>query len=196
MEIVNRDELRIRKDSFRSKILKGDVFIHPTDTVYGIGCNAMDETAVDKVRKIKERFPEKPFSVIAPSIDWIKENCVIDKAGEDWLAKLPGPYTLILELKDAAKIPPVVNSGRRSIGVRFPDHWITEVIAEINTPIITATANKRGRDFMTTLEDLDSDIHTKTDFIIYDGEKPGKPSTLVNLAGEEIETSQPRDIVW
>lgn len=195
MEIVNKDELRLRNDTFKTKILKGDIFIHPTDTVYGIGCNAMDEVAVKKIREIKNRSADKPFSVIAPSINWIKENCVIDTTAEEWLGKLPGPYTLILELKSDARIPPVVNSGKRSIGVRFPDHWIIDIIKDSNTPIITATANKAGEDFMTSLDDLDSDVQTKTDFLIYEGQKPGKPSTLVNLAEEDINSRKVREII-
>ena len=61
----------------KSEILAGKVFIYPTDTIYGIGCNALDVEAVGRIKDIKGRDKDKPMSVIAPSIDWIKENCVV-----------------------------------------------------------------------------------------------------------------------
>jgi L-threonylcarbamoyladenylate synthase len=166
MEILNQDEVKLKKEVLSARIRRGHVFIHPTDTIYGIGCSALDENAVQKVRDIKNRVPEKPFSVIAPSKDWIRENCEIDEEGEKWLSKLPGPYTLILKLKKGAKIPKNVNSGRKSLGVRIPDHWLSQLVSHSGIPVITASANKRGNEFMTSMEDLDLEVKSKLDFII------------------------------
>ena len=90
-------------------MIKGAVFIHPTDTIYGIGCNAEVSSAVRKVRQLKARATN-PFSVIAPSLEWINENCVVTKEADEWLEKLPGPYTLILKLKNNC-VARSVNSG-------------------------------------------------------------------------------------
>ena len=76
------------------EILNGKIFVYPTDTIYGLGCNALDGASVNKIKKMKGRDKDKPISVIAPSIDWIRENCIVDF---DLHKYLPGPYTLILK---------------------------------------------------------------------------------------------------
>ena len=60
------------------EILSGKIFIYPTDAIYGLGCNAENIDAVNKIKEIKQRDKDKPLSVIAPSIDWIKENLIVD----------------------------------------------------------------------------------------------------------------------
>ena len=78
------------------EIKAGKIFIYPTDTLYGIGCNAEDKEAVEKIREIKGR-DNKPFSVIAPSFKWIEDNLIIDCNLKEYL---PGAYTIILKKKD------------------------------------------------------------------------------------------------
>ena len=99
MRVITPDEFNLEWETFFNSILDGAVFIYPTDTIYGIGCNAENEEAVKKIRDAKNRS-KAPFSVIAPSIDWIKENCEVTETAEEWLEKFPGPYTLIFKLKD------------------------------------------------------------------------------------------------
>ena len=84
MQVITRAEARLRRGEIRERILKGDVFVHPTDTIYGLGCNALDSKAVKKLRDMKKR-PDTPFSVIAPSRAWIEENCIITKEAKEWL---------------------------------------------------------------------------------------------------------------
>lgn len=182
MKILTKDEINVNKEVILEVMKNGAVFIHPTDTIYGIGCNATGEEFVDEVRAIKER-PTTPFSVLAPSKDWIKNNCVVSKQAEKWLGKLPGPYTLILKMKDgvAKNIAP----GLDTLGVRIPDHWFSKVVEELGEPIVTTSANKSGGDFMTSLDNLDDDIKPRVEFLVYEGEKHGRPSTIVDLSGEE-----------
>ncbi|MBU2639767.1 MAG: threonylcarbamoyl-AMP synthase [Nanoarchaeota archaeon] len=171
------------KENFDLNFLKeNSVFIYPTDTIYGIGCDATNEEAVKRIRDIKNR-DKNPFSVIAPSKEWILKNCVVD---EKWLNKLPGPYTLILKLKNKNCVAFNV-SFSNTLGVRIPDHWFNEVVKKINKPIITTSVNKSGEKFMSSIESLDESIKGKIDFIIYEGEKISKPSTLIDLSKDKIE---------
>ena len=117
------DEFKQHAQDLAQFIKEGAIFIYPTDTIYGIGCNAEDEHAVGVLRSIKFRY-KRPFSVIAPSKEWIKNNCEVPEKGEEWLAKLPGAYTLILKLKNKKCIAPSVTQEVDTLGVRIPDHWI------------------------------------------------------------------------
>jgi L-threonylcarbamoyladenylate synthase len=186
MEILNKDEYKIRRHEILYRIKNGAVFIYPTDTIYGIGADALHSKAVDRVRDAKERST-MPFSVIAPSKEWIKENCHTNKETEQWLNKLPGPYTLILKLKNKKAIEPNVNSNMETVGVRIPDHWAANIAKEINSPIVTTSANVTTKEFMTSLDNLDPNIKNKVDFIIYEGEIKGRPSTLIDLTKEKVE---------
>ena len=88
METLTKTELRLRYTEIAERIRNGAVFIYPTDTIYGIGCGALDKNAVEKIRRLKER-QTNPFSIIAPSKEWITENCIITKEAKDLLNKLP-----------------------------------------------------------------------------------------------------------
>ena len=122
--------------------------------------------------------------MIAPSIEWIRENCKVDSSSEEWLKKLPGQYTLIFRLKNNNCISNEVNCGIETLGVRIPNHWISGMVAKANAPFVTTSVNKSGQEYMTCLEDLDDSVKSGIDFILYEGKKEGKPSKIVDLTGE------------
>ena len=184
MKIIEFNKIKERE--IINHIRMGSIFIYPTDTIYGLGCNALNGDSVKKIREIKQRYT-RPFSIIAPSKQWIKENCEITDEAEKWLNKLPGPYTLILNLKNKTSISPNTNSDMGTIGIRIPDHWCSDCAKELNIPIVTTSANIIDKDFMTSIEDLDDSIKAKVDFIIYEGEKKARPSKLIDLTKEKTE---------
>ena len=179
MQIFNRQEVLDNSEEIISKIKQGAIFIYPTDTIYGIGCNALDERAVAKIRAIKNR-PSTPLSVWVPSIAWIEENC---KVAVSWLEKLPGPYTLILPLKKKNVIAKNV-SFSDTLGVRLPDHWFSELVAKTSIPIVTTSVNVHGEPFMTSIHNLNPEI--EVDFIIYEGPKEGRPSKIIDVSKGEV----------
>ena len=181
MRIINKEEFELEQEQFFEQIRKGAVYIHPTDTIYGLGSNATNKKAVQKVRELKKR-EDMPFSVIAPSKEWIKENCELNDKAEQWVEKLPGPYTLILRLKNKEVIADNVAPGLDTVGVRIPDHWFSIVAKLLNIPLVTTSANVVGDEFMTSMDNLNTDIKSRVDFIIYEGEKKSRPSTLINLS--------------
>lgn len=180
MRILDFEELNLEKQSVIESIINGAVFIHPTDTIYGIGCSAQDSKAVKKVRQLKARAAN-PFSVIAPSLGWIDENCIVTKEAEEWLEKLPGPYTLIFRLKNKNCVAKEVNSSLNTLGIRMPNHWIRKIVAEADVPVVTTSVNKSHEDYMTSIEELDASIKSGIDFVIYEGRKEGRPSRIIDL---------------
>jgi len=167
-------------ENLEEEVLVGKIFIYPTDTIYGLGCNAMNENAVQKIREIKNRDKNKPLSIIAPSIEWIKENFITDMVLEKYL---PGPYTLILKKKVMNFLSHISDSD--SLGVRIPNSEFTKRIQGIGVPFITTSVNISGEPFANKISDIKPEILNKVDFIINNGILSGKPSTLV-INGKEI----------
>ena len=187
MKIFTKEDVLLRKKEFLQKIKDGAIFICPTDTIYGLSCNALLEKSVAKIRKLKER-PNSPFSVLAPSLQWIEKNCYINKntVTQKWLNKLPGPYTLILPVKNTAVVAFNVAPQQKNLGVRIPAYWFSEIVKESGIPLVTTSANKAGQPFMTSLENLDSEIVAGVDFIIYDGPKETRPSKIIDLTTGKV----------
>lgn len=165
--------------NLKKEILAGKIFIYPTDTIYGIGCNALNKASVEKIREIKKR-DKKPFSVIAPSFSWISENCIIDL---DIKKYLPGPYTIILKKKDRNFLPWI--SETETIGVRIPNNEFTKKIQEAGVPFVTTSVNISGENPANKIEEISNEMLEQVDFVFNSGGLSGKPSTLI-IHGEEI----------
>ena len=97
MRIINKDELKHEKNLVEE--LKKSVFIYPTDTIYGIWCDATNHELVSMIRDIKQSYGQ-PFSIIIPNKNMIYEFCETNKKTKEYVDKLPGPYTLILKVKN------------------------------------------------------------------------------------------------
>jgi len=165
--------------NLKKEILAGKIFIYPTDTVYGLGCNALDKASVTKLKEIKKRDKEKPVSVIAPSINWIQENCIVDCELKKYL---PGQYTLILKKKQESFLSWI--SGE-TLGVRIPNHEFTRKLQKTGIPFVTTSVNISGEKPANKVEDIPKEILEEVDYVIDYGELSGKPSTLV-IEGKEI----------
>ncbi len=178
----------LTKDQITEKVLdqirSGAVFICPTDTIYGLSCDARNESSVRRIRELKQR-PAAPLSIWAPSKEWVKQNCQISN---ELLNKLPGPYTLIVGLKKEDVI--AKNVANNNIGIRIPGHWFSDIVNKLGFPIITTSVNKQGENHMVSIETGDKEIVNKVDFVIYEGEKTGRPSTILQEKEKKIMAKQ------
>ena len=181
MSTKNREDSK--KTNLVKKIKQGKIFIYPTDTIYGIGCDATNKKAVAKIKKLKARDKDKPLSIIAPSKEWIKENCIVDTG--TYLDKyFPGPYTLILKKKNPKFLEHV--SSTDSLGIRIPDCKTCKHIQQAGVPFVTTSVNLAGKPFATQISDISSEILDNVDEVIDIGKLSGKPSTLI-IEGKEAE---------
>lgn len=163
-----------------SKVKQGKIFIYPTDTIYGIGCDATNKAAVDKIKQIKARDKDKPLSIIAPNLDWIKENLIVDTNLKKYL---PGHYTLILKKKDSKFLEHV--SSTDSLGIRIPDCETCKQIQKAGVPFITTSVNLAGEPFATQISEIPEQIRNQVDQVIDMGKLSGTPSTLI-INGKEV----------
>lgn len=180
--IPANDYIKFKK-IIQKRMKKGMIFIYPTDTIYGIGCDATNYKAVERVRKAKQS-DRRPYFVIAPSKKWISKNCIIDKKAKKWINMLPGPYTLILKLKNNKCVARNI-TGNKTLGIRIPDNWAASIAKDMKKPIVTTSANLQGESYMTKLQDLNEKLISRIDLVIYEGEKRGRPSTIVNLTRDK-----------
>ncbi len=182
MRTYTKSEAKIEKFRINNKIHSGQIFVYPTDTIYGIGCSALDDDAIQKLRFAK-KSGDRPYGIIVPNKEWIHENCEVNDEVKEHMKKLPGPYTLYLKLKNTKAVSKHVNprEGNQTIGVRMPNHWIQSMVAELNIPIVTPPANIVGKNFMTSLDNLDDELKKIAHFAIYEGEKKGKQSKIFYL---------------
>ncbi|MBW2972751.1 threonylcarbamoyl-AMP synthase [Candidatus Woesearchaeota archaeon] len=188
MKVFKRKDFLEDLESHIEQMKYGAVFIYPTDTLYGIGCDARNNSLVQRIRRIKNST-KYPLSVIAPSKEWIRENMVVRPEHEVWLKKLPGPYTLIFERKVKDCVADDVNRFDNTLGVRIPKNWFADVVKKIGYPVITTSVNVHGQAPFTALSEISDNFKMMVDFAIEDGEMSGVPSTLVDLT-----TSPPKVI--
>ena len=184
MIIYKKEQLEKSNKSIYFQIVNGSIFVYPTDTIYGIGCNATNKDAVYRLKELKQKSKESPLSIIAPSLDWIYKNCIVTKESEEWIKKLPGPYTFILPIKNKDCVVDEVTPHKKTIGIRIPNHWISNFVKKLGFPIVTTSVNIHGNGAMTRLEQMDLEIKDNIDFVIYEGPKNGKPSQIIDLAKE------------
>ena len=125
------------------RIRAGDVVGFPTETVYGLGANALDATAVAKIYKLKGRPATSPLIVHVASIDMARTLVNEWPTEAEYLARRywPGPLTLVLPKSLA--IPGIVTAGLTTVGVRVPDHPLAlALIAEAGVPLAAPSANR------------------------------------------------------
>ena len=163
----------------RRVLSAGGVVIYPTDTLYGLGCNATSEKATSRIYSIKSREAIKPLSILVADHAMLTQYCEVSAAQERVLhALLPGPYTFILRLRKKLPI-----SQTMQVGVRVPEHmFMRQVSKELNVPIVSTSANLSGEKGATALKDVDKAVAAKADLLIDGGTcQYAQGSTVIDL---------------
>src|SRR5574344_1214481 len=181
-------DLRISNDYEKLKkpaqILKsGGIVVFPTETVYGIGVNSLDKTAIEKLYTHKNRPVNHPISLLISNIEMI-ENVAEDITPEEYAlmkAFMPGPLTIILKKKD--NISNLLTANTNTIGVRMPANKIAlNLINYAGMPIATPSANISGKQSGRNIETIMKDFGNNVDVYIDGGEsKLGLASTVVQI---------------
>jgi len=167
-------------------IIGGGVVVYPTETVYGLGANALDEQAVLRIFEIKRRPLDKPISIAISSLTMLDMVAEVRDEDRPLVERLlPGPVTLLLKKKNV--VPDVLTGGSPLVGVRFPDHELAMKIIDAAGPITSTSANKTGSSPPIRLEEVSKEIIKRVDGVV-DGGKSlyGKPSTLLDLSNRKV----------
>jgi len=168
-----------------SVLKNGGVIVYPTDTLYGFGCDAKNESAIEKINTMKGR--KAPMSVLAPNIEiaikWINipkhdKNIILEKLG--------GSTTIIVPVKFGITSPSITGDND-TLGLRIPDHKFCQKLSEAYpNPITTTSVNRTKQTPLTNPEKILSEFTREIDLIIEDGIIEGSGSTIYNFQDREL----------
>src|SRR3989344_4963260 len=186
---VNPENLRESEEAIveAAKVMfSGGTVVFPTDTVYGLGCDATNEQAVRKIFKIKKRKESQPLAIIVRDIDMAKKVAFVDRRLEKALNLVwPGAVTIVLWKK--YKLPEILTAKEQTIGLRIPDYKLTQFLAEnMGRPYVATSANISGQQATNKISEVLSYFAKsliKPDLVLDAGDlKFCEPSTVLDLS--------------
>lgn len=183
LTIIGKEELI---DTCAELIKNGEIVAFPTETVYGLGGDALNENAVKKIYEAKNRPSDNPFIVHVPSVEDVEKAAYMtDEARRIFEAFAPGPITIVLKKKET--IPYCVTAGLDTVGIRIPSHPMArEFLRKCGTPVAAPSANLSKKVSPTTAERVFEDMNGRIPAILDGGPcSVGIESTVLSLAGDE-----------
>jgi len=168
-----------------SVLKNGGVIVYPTDTLYGFGCDAKNESAIEKINTIKGR--KAPMSVLAPNIEIAAKWMNISQNDKNIvLEKLGGSTTIIVPVKIGITSPSITGD-KQTLGVRIPDHNFCQKVSKAYpNPITTTSVNRTKQEPFTNPEKILSEFSREIDLIIEDGIIEGSGSTIYNFQDRKL----------
>jgi L-threonylcarbamoyladenylate synthase len=172
-------------DAAADAVRDGELVVYPTETVYGLGADALDPDAVERVFEAKGRDRDDPISLAVPDVETALEYVQVSDRERRFMDRfLPGPVTVVCERRDS--VPDALTAGLDRVGVRIPDHDLAFALLDRVAPITATSANVTGRPSVTRLADLDHEIREAAAVVLDGGETGGTASTVVDVERGEI----------
>ncbi len=167
------------------KLKKGGVIIYPTDTVYGIGCDIFNKSAIEKIYRIKNVTETKLFSFIIPNLKEIAKYAKVSDYAYKLMKKLlPGPYTFVLPASKL--VPKILWTKRKTVGIRIPNHPVALTLTEeLGHPIISTSVTNRKGEILYDPSEIHMVFNNQIDLMLANGAINGQPSTIVDLTNDE-----------
>lgn len=174
-------------DEIASRLKDGEIMVYPTDTLYAVGCNALDLKAVERICRIKGINPEKTnLSVICDSIATAAKYARIDNSHFMMLRRnTPGPFTFLFR---TASTLPKAFKNRKIVGIRIPDNATARGIVEhCGFPLLSTSVEFEDDDYTINPELIAEEAEGIVDFCVDGGEGGTEESTVVDCTGAEAE---------
>lgn len=181
-DMTDENSYRIGIADAAKTIRSGGLVVFPTETVYGLGANALDAEAVSRIFLAKGRPSDNPLIIHVTDMEMadVVSDSDVQQAEQMMKAFMPGPITVILKKKQT--VPDAVTAGLNTVAVRMPEQRVArDLIAASGVPIAAPSANLSGKPSPTAPEDVLEDMDGKADVILLDGEcRYGVESTVVD----------------
>ena len=165
----------------------GGIVIYPTDTVYGIGCSVENKSAIEKIYLIKRQRADKPFSFVCSDLTHISEYAHVSNAAFKTMKHLiPGPYTFILPATKMKRLPKLLVSKRKTVGIRVPNSRVAlALVKQLGHPILSTSVSEDGGEILNSPEEIVSKFRNTVDMIIDGGSLALEPSTVIDLTEDQ-----------
>ena len=172
-------------DKIEKTLAAGGAVVLPTETVYGLFAQALNEEAVERVYELKRRPRDKALNLNVASLEEVYR---FSKNQPSYLeqvyqAFLPGPLTIILQAND--RVPAWINSGMGTVGFRIPKHPVTLDLIRKYGPLIGPSANLSGKASGTSFQQIMLDFQEQVSGVEDDTALTGQDSTILDLSGEK-----------
>jgi L-threonylcarbamoyladenylate synthase len=172
-------------DRAAAAVANGELVVYPTETVYGLGADALDPDAVERVFEAKGRDCGAPVSLGVPDVAAAREYTRPTERELDFMREfLPGPVTVVVERRPT--VPNALTAGRDRVGVRIPDHEGALALLARTGPLTATSANRSGNPSVRQVADLDTEIRAAAAVVLDGGETPGTESTVVDVTAGEV----------
>lgn len=164
---------------------KGGVISYPTDTVYGIGCDIMRKKAIEKIYQIKGLPRTKLLAFMCSDLTHISQYARISNYAYRVMRRLvPGPYCFVLPA--TRLVPRLLESKRRTVGIRVPDSPLAQAfLRELGSPIVSTSCNLADHPIIQDPDEIDELLGRRLDMVVDAGWGGDEPSTILDLTGEE-----------
>jgi L-threonylcarbamoyladenylate synthase len=166
------------------RLLEGGLVAFPTETVYGLGADATNGTAIARLYTAKGRPSFNPLIAHVPDVAAARRLAAFDAAAERLAAAFwPGPLTLVLRKRASCPVSELATAGLDSIAVRVPSHQVArDILVKLGRPVVAPSANRSGHVSTTTAAHVLADLGGRIDLIVDGGPTPvGVESTIVAL---------------
>ena len=165
----------------------GGVIVYPTDTIYGLGADLFNKQALQKVLRLKKASRHKLLSFVCPNLKEIARWAVVSNKAYKIMRRIsPAPYTFIL--RASSEVPKLLLQKRKTVGIRIPDSQVVQaLLAELGRPILSASVPQGTDGYYTDPQEIATMFNNDIDLILDAGVMFNKPSTIVDLSGDEIE---------
>ena len=164
---------------------EGKLVIYPTDTIYGIGCEGLNSSAVQRLNRVKRRQKGKPLLLLIPGPNWVfKLARSIPTYYKEVAARFwPGPLTLIF--KAAPVVPTAVCGAQSTVGLRWADsRMLDAVLSRVESPLASTSANISGRVPITDPSNEENSLLEEVDLVVDAGCIKERESTVLDLSSE------------
>jgi tRNA threonylcarbamoyl adenosine modification protein (Sua5/YciO/YrdC/YwlC family) len=164
----------------------GEIIAYPTDTFYGLGCDLFNVKSIKRLYEIRGLTETRPLSVIFKDFKEISTYAVMsDFAFRVLKASFPGPYTFILRARRI--IPRLLQSDKKEVGVRMPDHPVPLALARLlERPLINTSAKMLTLGLLTDPKEIERYLKGSVSLVIDGGLIPGEPSTVISLVDDAV----------
>ena len=172
-------------DKIEKTLAAGGAVVLPTETVYGLFAQALNQESVERVYELKRRPRDKALNLNVASLEEIYAFSKNPPSYLDQLyqAFLPGPLTIILQAND--RVPAWINSSLKTVGFRIPNHPVTLDLIQKYGPLIGPSANLSGKASGTSFQQIMMDFQEEISGVEDDAALTGQDSTILDLSGEK-----------